>query len=80
MPTNEARSAEMVQQVPLPDRLVSRVEARLPYSEFNTADEWIVYALEEVLARVEESSHDIESTVTEQEVESRLESLGYLDR
>lgn len=80
MPKNEARSPETVQQVPLPDRLVSRVEARLPHSEFTTADAWIVYALEEVLARVEASTNDAGPTVTEEEVESRLESLGYLDR
>lgn len=80
MPTNEAASAEAVREVALPDRLVARVEARLPHTEFETADEWIVYALEEVLVRVESGTDEARPTVTEAEVERRLESLGYLDR
>lgn len=80
MATNTGTSADEASEVLVPDRLLDRIEARLPHTEFESADEWIVYALEEVLVRVEAQTDQPEPTVTESEVERRLASLGYLDR
>lgn len=66
--------------VELSDELVSRVESRLPRTEFDSADEYIAFVVEEVLYRVETETEDEEvESVDEQEVKDRLQSLGYLD-
>ncbi|WP_228546075.1 hypothetical protein [Halegenticoccus tardaugens] len=67
------------ESVELPSRIVSRVESRLPHSEFDSTDQYITFVLEEVLARVEDSTaeEDFEA-VDEDEVQDRLKSLGYL--
>ena len=59
--------------------LYERVENRLQRSPFDTVDEYVTFVLEEVLVRVEESTPDDEEVVDRNEVESRLEALGYLD-
>jgi len=68
--------------VDLPGSVASRVEARLPRTRFDGVDEYVAYVLEEVLARVEADddgdTHD-DAAVDEQEVQERLESLGYLE-
>lgn len=66
-------------EVSLPDHLVSRVEERLPRTEFDTPSEYVAFVLEEVLVRVEDESDEEFTGVAEAEVKSRLESLGYLD-
>ena len=68
--------------VPLPPRIVSRVEERLERTDFDTSAEYITYVLEEVLSRVEsEADDDDEFTgVDETEMRERLQSLGYLDQ
>ncbi|WP_276300067.1 hypothetical protein [Halorussus lipolyticus] len=70
---------ERTQSVELPERVVSRVEQRLPRTEFETVSEYVAFAMEEVLYRVEDETDDGESAVDEAEVEDRLKSLGYLD-
>lgn len=66
--------------VELPKRVVSRVEDRLPRTEFDSSDEYITFVLEEVLYRVEaETADDDFEAVDEREVKDRLRSLGYLD-
>lgn len=66
--------------VELPDRIISRVEDRVPYTEFESAGEYITFVLEEVLYRVEEETADDDvEPVDEEEVKDRLKSLGYLD-
>ena len=65
--------------VQLSDDLVDRVDRRLAYSEFETVDAYVQFALEEVLARVEEATDENVDAVERSEVESRLEALGYLD-
>lgn len=68
------------QSVELPKRIVSRVEDRLPYTEFDSEAEYITFVLEEVLYRVEqETKDDDREPIDEAEVEERLRSLGYLD-
>lgn len=71
---NETRSLEV------PERIVERVEARLPRTEWDTPEEYITFVMEEVLYRVEqETEGDDFEAVDEEEVKDRLKSLGYLD-
>lgn len=73
-------SNEQTRAVELPDRIVSRVEARLPRTEWETPAEYITYVMEEVLYRVEEETEgDDFEPVDEEEVKDRLKSLGYLN-
>jgi len=66
--------------VEIPERIVERVEDRLPRTEWDTPEEYMTYVLEEVLYRVEQETEDDDfEEVDEQEVKDRLESLGYLD-
>lgn len=80
MTANESWSRGDHRDVSLPESVVGRVEARLPRTDFETADEYVAFVLREVLTRVEEAD-DEESYdgVDEREVKSRLESLGYLE-
>ncbi|TYL36427.1 hypothetical protein CV102_22655 [Natronococcus pandeyae] len=71
---------EETETVELPTRIVDRVEDRLPYTEFESADEYVEYVMEEVLYRVEQETEDDDfEPVDEEEVKDRLKSLGYLD-
>jgi hypothetical protein len=66
--------------VELPDRIVSRVDARLPRTEFDTSAEYITFVMEEVLYRVEQETEDDDfEPVDEREVKDRLKALGYLN-
>lgn len=71
---------EETQSVDLPQRIVDRVDDRLPRTEFDTTGEYITYVLEEVLYRVEQETEDDDfEPVDEDEVKDRLKSLGYLN-
>ena len=73
-------SQEETRTVELPKRIVDRTEARLPRTEWDEPEEYITYVMEEVLYRVEkETADDDFEPVDEEEVKSRLESLGYLN-
>jgi len=73
-------SQEQQQSVDLPVRILDRVEARLPRTEFDSSAEYITYVMEEVLYRVEQETEDDDfEEVDEAEVKDRLKSLGYLD-
>lgn len=73
-------AVENQRQLDLPERIVSRIEDRLPRTEFDTPEEYITFVLEEVLYRVEEETEgDDFEPVDEDEVKSRLKSLGYLN-
>ena len=73
-------STEDSQPVDLPDRIVERVEARLPRTEFDDVAEYITFVMEEVLYRVEKETEDDDfEAVDEDEVKDRLKSLGYLN-
>jgi hypothetical protein len=73
-------SKESARAVHVPERLLERIETRLPRTSFETADEYVAFVLGEVLSRVEDASDGDEyESVDEREVESRLKSLGYLD-
>ncbi|MFW6321537.1 MAG: hypothetical protein ACOC0Z_06760 [Halohasta sp.] len=71
---------EPTRSVELPERVVERVERRLPRTEWDDPVAYISYVLEEVLYRVERETDDDEfEDVDEAEVKNRLKSLGYLD-
>lgn len=67
-------------EITLPERVADRIEQRVPLSDFHSVDEYVAYVLEEVLERVEaEQSDEVGESAHEEEVEERLEALGYLD-
>lgn len=71
---------EETRSLELPARIVTRVENRLPRTEWETPAEYITYVLEEVLYHVEQETEDDNfEPVDEEEVRDRLKSLGYLD-
>ena len=70
---------ESTRNLAVPDRLVSRVERRLPRTDFDAPEEYVAYVLEEVLAQVESEASDSYEQVDDDEVEQRLQSLGYLN-
>jgi len=70
---------EETEQLDVPKRIVSRVEDRLPRTEWDSPEEYITYVMEEVLYRVEKETEDDDfEPVDEEEVKDRLKSLGYL--
>lgn len=74
------KQREELTEVHLPRHLVDRIERRLPRTEFDDSSEYIAFVLREVVGRVErETETDADEIVDEQEVENRLQSLGYLD-
>lgn len=77
--TTDARSEGETRSVSLPDHVLDRVDDRLPRTNFDTADEYVAYVLQEVLARVEDAGDDEYESVDEREVENRLKSLGYME-
>lgn len=71
---------ESTRTLELPERIVERVEKRVPRTEWETPAEYITFVLEEVLYRVERETEDDDfEPVDEAEVKERLKSLGYLN-
>lgn len=71
---------EPTHAVNIPDRIASRIEDRLPRSEFDSHDEYVTFILEEVLFQVESQTEDgAYDSTHEEEVTERLQSLGYLN-
>lgn len=71
---------ERTREIELPTRIVSRVEDRLPRTEWDSPEQYVAYVLEEVLYRVEQETDDEDyESVDEDEVKDRLKSLGYLN-
>ncbi len=67
--------------ITLSDDLVERLETRVQYTDFETVDEYAEFALSEVVTRVERDSDGTEDPAApEDEVQDRLESLGYLNK
>lgn len=79
MSSNVPRGDNETREVTLPAALLDRIEARLPRSDFETADEYVGFVVREVLAHVEADSDTDYDAIDDSEVESRLESLGYLE-
>lgn len=80
MESKNETQREDVRTVSLPEHLVTQVEGRLARTDFDSPEEYIAYVLEEVLVRVDDATEDANyESVDEDEVKSRLESLGYID-
>ncbi|WP_246988353.1 hypothetical protein [Halorientalis marina] len=74
---NESRELESVD---IPSDVLARIEDRVGHTEFDDANEYIIYVLEEVLHTVaQETDTATDADVDEQQVEERLKSLGYLN-
>lgn len=69
--TEETRTIE------LSERLLTWAEERLEYTEFDSTEEYVDFALERLLRGVEERDEDAEP-VDSDGVRDQLESLGYL--
>lgn len=78
MSSDESPLDETTRTVTLSKPVVERVEARLHRTDFDSADEYVDFVLREVLTRVEAESDEAYDGIDESEVESRLESLGYM--
>lgn len=85
--TSERPLTETLQSnthVTVPDGLSRKIERRLPGTEFESVDEYVVFVLEAILREIDE--HDDEPIADASEadqsgneaVQDRLESLGYL--
>lgn len=70
---------EPTETVALPTHVVAGVEQRLPRTEFDSVDAYVAFVMEEVLAHVEADDADEGPAVDRDQVEARLESLGYLE-
>lgn len=77
MPSGEQSPTKTVE---LPEEIITKIETRLPRTEWETPQEYICYVLEEVLVQVEEESEESNvDAINVDEVKDRLESLGYLN-
>ena len=66
-------------KIQIPDELVSRIDCRIQYTDFETVDEYAEYVLSEVLANIDQQEGQPDSgPVSPEEIEQRLQSLGYL--
>lgn len=61
----------------MPAEMIDRLQARVEFTEFDTVDEYVQFVLEEVLLAVE--SDEESDNVREEDVKSRLKSLGYIE-
>jgi hypothetical protein len=64
------------------DDLAARLADRLEHTDFESIDAYAEFVLAEVVTRVERERTDTgarESTASAEAVQSRLESLGYLE-
>lgn len=72
--------SEQTRNVSIPERLVTRIESRVPRTEFDSTSEYVTFVLEEVLQHVEAADgDDAAESIDQAEVEDRLTALGYLD-
>ena len=60
----------------LPKSLVEKISKRVAGSEFKSVSEYVVFVLEQVVAKLEEKSSI--SKQDEEKIEQRLKDLGYL--
>jgi Arc/MetJ-type ribon-helix-helix transcriptional regulator len=67
-------------KIQISSELVDRIEDRIEATKFESVDEYTEFILSEVIAKIEHGSKDkSESTASEDEIEKRLQSLGYLE-
>lgn len=66
----------------IPAPLLARVERRVEVTEFDSAESYVAYVLEELLARVEPDGDDDEAAeraIDDAAVQDRLQTLGYME-
>lgn len=66
-------------ELDVPDELVERIEARIDHTEFESAEKYAAFVLDEVLTHVEREGEGTSDTEPCKHVEGRLQSLGYLE-
>lgn len=60
--------------------MISKIEARLEETGFESVDKYVTFVLEEVIKEVEdEEPEEVFSEEDEEKVKGRLRALGYLD-
>lgn len=80
---------EPTRTVEIPERTAAAISNRLPETEFDSADDYVAFALDQLLReldREEATTHRrhpaeadaADGTETDTAVQDRLESLGYL--
>lgn len=66
--------------VTVPTELYDQLQTRVSQTEFDSADAYVQHVLRVTFEHLEENEIDTEQpTVTDQQVENRLKSLGYLN-
>ena len=66
-------------EIDIPDHLTPKIENRLKHTKFDTVESYITYIVEEAVHHLEMNhSTDSSNEIQEEEVKSRLKSLGYL--
>ena len=63
--------------VSIPQELYEKISARISTTGFNSVDEYVAFALEQIVA--EEKSREKLNDADEAEIKKRLRSLGYFD-
>ena len=67
-------------ELTISDDLAERIEERIEATEFESVDDYAEFVLSEVVTRIEhQDDSSPESTPSSEEVEDRLQSLGYLE-
>ncbi|KCZ70623.1 hypothetical protein ANME2D_02644 [Candidatus Methanoperedens nitroreducens] len=67
-------------EIKIPKEIIRKIEERIDETEFKSADEYIIFVLEEVLKEEDgEEPEEVLSEEDEQKVKERLRALGYLD-
>lgn len=64
-------------QVTIPDRVYSAIEGRVERTEFDSTDEYVTFVLRSLLGELDQQDAD-EREEGSEELQERLESLGYL--
>ncbi|KAF5423304.1 MAG: hypothetical protein C00003105_00039 [ANME-2 cluster archaeon HR1] len=67
-------------EIKIPKQMISKIEARLEETGFESVDKYVTFVLEEVIKEVEdEEPEEVFSEEDEEKVKGRLRALGYLD-
>lgn len=67
-------------EITIPNKLVERIDSRVDRTDFESADEYATFVLSEVITSVERNTDTAEiSEESGEDVEDRLQSLGYLE-
>jgi CO dehydrogenase/acetyl-CoA synthase beta subunit len=69
-------------EITVPDEITDRIARRIDHTEFDSVDEYAEFVLSEVLTRVErdaDGSQEDDPGASREEVQARLQSLGYLE-